>query len=160
MRSLMIFGLLALGLTACVDVHNPPPQAQQQHKHGCRAGAVKRYDHGDLPGRLDLLIAANNEIEFEIEGWVARNLRIARAQPLSHDPGPAIRRLLIEDVELAERLRPILFDRALADDEAVEADALHEQQLIAQARRLRREARPCNRNACATTVPANRHGRR
>jgi hypothetical protein len=30
MRSLMIFGLLALGLTACVDVHNPPPQAQQQ----------------------------------------------------------------------------------------------------------------------------------
>jgi hypothetical protein len=30
MRSLMIFGVLALGLTACVDVHNPPPQAQQQ----------------------------------------------------------------------------------------------------------------------------------
>jgi hypothetical protein len=30
MRSLMIFGLLALGLTACVDVHNPPAQAQQQ----------------------------------------------------------------------------------------------------------------------------------
>jgi hypothetical protein len=28
MRSLMIFGVLALGLTACVDVHNPPPQAQ------------------------------------------------------------------------------------------------------------------------------------
>jgi hypothetical protein len=26
----MIFGVLALGLTACVDVHNPPPQAQQQ----------------------------------------------------------------------------------------------------------------------------------
>jgi hypothetical protein len=25
MRSLMIFGVLALGLTACVDVHNPPP---------------------------------------------------------------------------------------------------------------------------------------
>ena len=31
MRSLMIFGALALGLTACVDVHNPPPQAQQPH---------------------------------------------------------------------------------------------------------------------------------
>jgi len=30
MRSLMIFGVLALGLTACVDVHNPPPRAQQQ----------------------------------------------------------------------------------------------------------------------------------
>jgi hypothetical protein len=29
MRSLMVFGLLALGLTACVDVHNPPPRAQQ-----------------------------------------------------------------------------------------------------------------------------------
>jgi hypothetical protein len=29
MRSLMIFGVLALGLTACVDVHNPPPQARQ-----------------------------------------------------------------------------------------------------------------------------------
>jgi len=29
MRSLMIFGVLALGLTACVDVHNPPPRAQQ-----------------------------------------------------------------------------------------------------------------------------------
>ncbi|HEY1503842.1 MAG TPA: hypothetical protein VGF92_06050 [Stellaceae bacterium] len=28
MRSLLIFGILALGLTACVDVHNPP-QAQQ-----------------------------------------------------------------------------------------------------------------------------------
>ena len=25
MRSLLVFGLLALGLTACVDVHNPPP---------------------------------------------------------------------------------------------------------------------------------------
>ncbi len=32
MRSLMIFGVLALGLTACVDVHNPPPQAQQQQQ--------------------------------------------------------------------------------------------------------------------------------
>jgi hypothetical protein len=31
MRSLMLFGVLALGLTACVDVHNPPPQAQQPH---------------------------------------------------------------------------------------------------------------------------------
>jgi hypothetical protein len=30
MRSLMIFGVLALGLTACVDVHNPPAAAQQQ----------------------------------------------------------------------------------------------------------------------------------
>jgi hypothetical protein len=29
MRSLMVFGVLALGLTACVDVHNPPPRAQQ-----------------------------------------------------------------------------------------------------------------------------------
>lgn len=29
MRSLMIFGVLALGLTACVDVHNPPARAQQ-----------------------------------------------------------------------------------------------------------------------------------
>lgn len=29
MRSLLIFGVLALGLTACVDVHNPPPRAQQ-----------------------------------------------------------------------------------------------------------------------------------
>ncbi len=29
MRSLLVFGLLALGLTACVDVHNPPPRAQQ-----------------------------------------------------------------------------------------------------------------------------------
>jgi hypothetical protein len=29
MRSLFIFGVLALGLTACVDVHNPPPRAQQ-----------------------------------------------------------------------------------------------------------------------------------
>lgn len=28
MRSLMIFGVLALGLSACVDVHNPPPRAQ------------------------------------------------------------------------------------------------------------------------------------
>ena len=30
MRSLMIFGVLALGLTACVDVHNPPPETRQQ----------------------------------------------------------------------------------------------------------------------------------
>jgi hypothetical protein len=30
MRSLLIFAVLALGLTACVDVHNPPAQAQQQ----------------------------------------------------------------------------------------------------------------------------------
>jgi hypothetical protein len=29
MRSLMIFGVLALGLTACGDVHNPPPEARQ-----------------------------------------------------------------------------------------------------------------------------------
>ncbi|HXR87642.1 MAG TPA: hypothetical protein VN728_11745 [Stellaceae bacterium] len=29
MRSLLVFGVLALGLTACVDVHNPPPRAQQ-----------------------------------------------------------------------------------------------------------------------------------
>ncbi len=29
MRSLIVFGVLALGLTACVDVHNPPPHAQQ-----------------------------------------------------------------------------------------------------------------------------------
>ena len=29
MRSLFIFGVLALGLTACVDVHNPPPKEQQ-----------------------------------------------------------------------------------------------------------------------------------
>jgi hypothetical protein len=28
MRSLLVFGVLALGLTACVDVHNPPPRAQ------------------------------------------------------------------------------------------------------------------------------------
>lgn len=30
MRSLLVFAVLALGLTACVDVHNPPAQAQQQ----------------------------------------------------------------------------------------------------------------------------------
>jgi hypothetical protein len=30
MRSLLIFAVLSLGLTACVDVHNPPAQAQQQ----------------------------------------------------------------------------------------------------------------------------------
>jgi hypothetical protein len=29
MRSLLIFAVLSLGLTACVDVHNPPAQAQQ-----------------------------------------------------------------------------------------------------------------------------------
>jgi len=29
MRSLVVFGVLAMGLTACVDVHNPPPRAQQ-----------------------------------------------------------------------------------------------------------------------------------
>ena len=29
MRSLLVIGFLALGLTACVDVHNPPPRAQQ-----------------------------------------------------------------------------------------------------------------------------------
>ena len=29
MRSLIVFGVLAMGLTACVDVHNPPPKEQQ-----------------------------------------------------------------------------------------------------------------------------------
>lgn len=30
MRSLLVFAVLSLGLTACVDVHNPPAQAQPQ----------------------------------------------------------------------------------------------------------------------------------
>ncbi len=59
MRSLLIFAVLSLGLTACVDVHNPPAQAQQQPNTVCRA-AVFGLDHnGDLPGGLGLLIAAN-----------------------------------------------------------------------------------------------------
>ena len=29
MRSLLVFAVMALGLAACVDVHNPPPRAQQ-----------------------------------------------------------------------------------------------------------------------------------
>lgn len=29
MRSLLVLGVVALGLAACVDVHNPPPRAQQ-----------------------------------------------------------------------------------------------------------------------------------
>ncbi|HEY3918158.1 MAG TPA: hypothetical protein VGL83_10210 [Stellaceae bacterium] len=28
MRSLLVLAVISLGLTACVDVHNPPPQAQ------------------------------------------------------------------------------------------------------------------------------------
>lgn len=30
MRSLLVLAVVSLGLTACVDVHNPPAQAQQQ----------------------------------------------------------------------------------------------------------------------------------
>lgn len=30
MRSLLVLAVVSLGLTACVDVHNPPPQVQQQ----------------------------------------------------------------------------------------------------------------------------------
>ncbi len=29
MRSLLVFAMLSLALTACVDVHNPLPQASQ-----------------------------------------------------------------------------------------------------------------------------------
>jgi hypothetical protein len=43
----------------------------------------------------------------------------------------------------SERLRPILFDRTLAADEAVDADALRERQAIRRDRFLKREfARP------------------
>lgn len=30
MRSLLVLAFLSVGLTACVDVHNPPAQAQPQ----------------------------------------------------------------------------------------------------------------------------------
>ena len=39
---------------------------------------------------------------------------------------------LIEEIELAERLRPILGERAVADLESVDAAAAHEEQLVAQ----------------------------
>lgn len=58
---------------------------------------------------------------------------------MAHHPGPAIGRFLIEDVELAEGRGPAFFDRALADDEAVEAAAPHEPQRIGLDRVPKRE---------------------
>src|SRR5579862_5365282 len=54
------------------------------------------------------------------------------AEALAHDPGAMIRGRLIKHIELAKRLAPILFERTLADDKAIEATAPHEEQLVAQ----------------------------